>query len=105
MRQGTWFLGALVVALGLAACARAGAPAAAPAAPAAPSAPQGAAATPAEPPALWPQKIMIAYSSISGSQMPIYLAMENGLFPKHGLDVEVTYVASGTSTMQSLVSG
>src|SRR4051794_21038543 len=63
-----------------------------------------AAAEPA-PPAMWPQKITIAYSSISGSQMPLYLAAENALYAKHGLDVEVVYVASGTSTMQSLVSG
>jgi NitT/TauT family transport system substrate-binding protein len=54
---------------------------------------------------MWPQRITIAYSSISGSQMPIYLAADNALFAKHGLDVEVMYVASGTSTMQSLVSG
>src|SRR5918911_1318310 len=67
--------------------------------------PPPAAPPPPPAPAMWPQKISIAYSSISGSQMPIYLAADNALFAKHGLDVEVMYVASGTSTMQSLVSG
>src|SRR4051794_36738313 len=90
-----------------AACAPPGAPAAAPAgaAAAASSAPQRDAGGEPTPPAMWPQKITIDYSSISGSQMPLYLAAENGLYAKHGLEVEVVYVASGTSTMQSLVSG
>jgi NitT/TauT family transport system substrate-binding protein len=107
MRQVDRLVGWVVSAVLLgAACAPTAAPAAAPTAPSrAADEPRGVAAAPAAAPAMWPQKITIAYSSISGSQMPIYLAADNALFAKHGLDVEVMYVASGTSTMQSLVSG
>ena len=103
MRQIGAGVGWLVVVLLGAACAPAAAPVAAPPAPV--SAPPGAAAAATAMPAMWPQKITIAYSSISGSQMPLYLADANGLYAKHGLNVEVMYVASGTSTMQSLVGG
>ena len=85
-------------------------PAASPARPAQPaaSAPGGAPApaaqpaTSAAPPVL--HKVSAAYSSLSGSQMPIYLAVENGLFAKHGLEVEATYIASGTTALQSLLA-
>jgi NitT/TauT family transport system substrate-binding protein len=52
-----------------------------------------------------PQKVVIAYSSVSGSYLPIYVAAEGGLFAKNGLDVEMTYIASGTTALQSLVAG
>src|SRR5215218_9733188 len=52
-----------------------------------------------------PSKITASYSTLSGSQMPIYLAAEQGLFARHGLDVETVYIASGTTAMQSLIAG
>ncbi len=55
-------------------------------------------------PAPSPVKVAGAYSSLSGSQMPLYLAAENGLFAKQGLDVELTYIASGTVALQSLLA-
>jgi NitT/TauT family transport system substrate-binding protein len=90
-----WVPALLVLALAIGACApgRASPSAAAPpAAPAAPVAPL-------------PQRVTASYSSISGSFLPIFIATENGLFAKHGLDVELTYIASGTTSMQSLLAG
>ncbi|HEY7061824.1 MAG TPA: ABC transporter substrate-binding protein [Chloroflexota bacterium] len=115
----------LLVAL-LAACASgsgstsASAPVASSSAPAAPSAgssaaaassaaatgaaPAAAAASTATPVPL-PGKVTIAYSSVSGDFLPLWVTMETGLFAKYGLDADVTYVASGTTAMQSLVAG
>jgi NitT/TauT family transport system substrate-binding protein len=119
-------MGVLIFGLAVAgACAPAGAPTPSSAASAAPApssagaAASGAAGqtTAAPPTAASPggaapaasegnrQKITVAYSTPSGSHLPIYLAAEQGLFPKHGLEAELVYMASGTSTMQSLVAG
>src|SRR5437773_9766417 len=46
-------------------------------------------------------KVVIAYSSIAGDYTPLWVTAETGLFARHGLDVEVTYIASGTTAMQS----
>jgi NitT/TauT family transport system substrate-binding protein len=99
-----------LVALVAAACApgRAGPPAAAPAAPVpAPAAPanQAAPTAPDAPPEPLPQKVTVSYSSISGSFLPLFIAVENELFTKQGLNVDVTYIASGTTSMQSLIAG
>jgi NitT/TauT family transport system substrate-binding protein len=52
-----------------------------------------------------PGKVTASYSSVSGTFVPLWLAAESGLFQKNGLDVEVTYIASGTTSMQSLLAG
>lgn len=57
-------------------------------------------AAPTEPVA----RLRVAYSSLSGSQVPVYLAYENGLFAKQGLDVEISYIASGSTSMQALIA-
>ena len=36
--------------------------------------------------------VRIAYSSISGAMLPLWVAKEKGLFDKHGVDVEVMYI-------------
>jgi len=36
--------------------------------------------------------VRIAYSSISGAMLPLWVAKDKGLFEKHGVDVEVTYI-------------
>jgi ABC-type nitrate/sulfonate/bicarbonate transport system substrate-binding protein len=48
--------------------------------------------------------LRVAYSSISGAGIVTWLAADKGLFAKHGLDVELIYVA-GSQAMQSLLSG
>ena len=45
-----------------------------------------------------------AYSSISGSAIVPWIAVDKGLFAKYDLDVELIYVA-GSQAMQSLLSG
>jgi NitT/TauT family transport system substrate-binding protein len=51
-----------------------------------------------------PQKVTIAYGSIAGGFVPAYLAVDAGLFAKYGVDVDLTYIASGTTAIQSLVA-
>jgi NitT/TauT family transport system substrate-binding protein len=36
--------------------------------------------------------VRIAYSSISGAMLPLWVAEDKGLFAKHGVDVELTYI-------------
>lgn len=74
----------------------------------APAAPSGASSTtPAAPTAVQPlpQKVTIAYPSIAGSFLPLWIAADEGLFAKYGLDADLTYIASGTTAMQSLIAG
>ncbi len=51
------------------------------------------------------QKVNVAYSSISGNNAPLWVTQERGFFRKYGLDVQVVLIESGTTTVQSLVSG
>lgn len=48
--------------------------------------------------------LRVAYSSISGSAVVPWIAIDKGLFAKYDLDVELIYVA-GSQAMQSLLSG
>lgn len=48
--------------------------------------------------------LRVAYSSISGSAVVPFIALDKGLFAKNNLDVELIYVA-GSQAMQSLLSG
>lgn len=48
--------------------------------------------------------ITVAYSNISATITPEWVAKEAGLFEKHGLDVDLQYVASATS-VAAVVSG
>ncbi|HXG50525.1 MAG TPA: ABC transporter substrate-binding protein [candidate division Zixibacteria bacterium] len=51
------------------------------------------------------QKVNVAYSSISGNNTPLFVTHEKGFFRKHGLDVQVILIESGSTTAQSLISG
>lgn len=51
------------------------------------------------------KKIRIAYSGISGSQAPAWLAYEKGFFRKYGLDVQLVFVEGGSRAVQTLISG
>lgn len=92
------------------------APKAAPAvATAAPAAPAKAAATPAAPaPTAAPKaaaapktltKLKAAYTAISANYVPVWIAKDEKLFEKYGLDVELTYIASSTTVMQAMLAG
>lgn len=51
-----------------------------------------------------PTKIRLAYSQIWGANVVPWLAYEAGVFAKHGLDVEMSYVAS-SQTVPATLSG
>lgn len=50
------------------------------------------------------EKVTVAYSSISGNMAPLWITHERGFFRKHGLDVQLVFIESGTTTVQSLIS-
>jgi NitT/TauT family transport system substrate-binding protein len=52
-----------------------------------------------------PQKVTISYSSVAATWLPVWLARDQGLFARNGLDVDVTFIASGTTSLQSLLAG
>jgi len=51
------------------------------------------------------QKIVAAYSSLSATQAVLWLAKEAGSFQRHGLDVDLIYISTGTKMVQALVGG
>jgi NitT/TauT family transport system substrate-binding protein len=51
------------------------------------------------------QKLRIAYSSISGNTLPLWIALDQGLFTKNGLDVEAVYIAGEPMMTQAITSG
>ena len=48
------------------------------------------------------QKVIIAYSSISGNMAPLWVTYEKGFFRKYGLDVEIVLVEGGSRAAQTL---
>jgi ABC-type nitrate/sulfonate/bicarbonate transport system substrate-binding protein len=51
------------------------------------------------------EKIRMAYSAVGGSQATFWIPYEAGIFRKHGLDVELLYVAGGGRAGQVVQSG
>jgi NitT/TauT family transport system substrate-binding protein len=51
------------------------------------------------------QRLNVAYSSISGNNAPLWVTQEKGFFKKYGLDVQAILIESGTTAVQSLISG
>lgn len=50
------------------------------------------------------EKVAIAYSSISGNMAPLWITYERGFFRKYGLDVQIVFIESGSTAVQSLIS-
>jgi ABC-type nitrate/sulfonate/bicarbonate transport system substrate-binding protein len=50
------------------------------------------------------EKVTIAYSSISGNMAPLWITHERGLFRKHGIDAQLVFIESGSTTVQSLAA-
>ncbi len=48
--------------------------------------------------------LRIAYSSISGAMLPLWVAKDKKLFEKHGVDVEVTYIRGVANHLQKSIS-
>jgi NitT/TauT family transport system substrate-binding protein len=51
------------------------------------------------------EKLRVVYSAIGGSQASVWVPYEAGIFRKHGLDVELLYVAGGGRAAQVVQSG
>jgi len=51
------------------------------------------------------RKVRMAFTSLSASMMPPWLARETGIFAKHGLDVEVIATPTGVEGMNALIAG
>ncbi|MGE5304477.1 MAG: ABC transporter substrate-binding protein [Alphaproteobacteria bacterium] len=51
------------------------------------------------------QKLRLAYASVTTAFAVPWITKEAGLFRRHGLDVEIVYIASGPRTIQTLVAG
>ncbi|MBI3076046.1 MAG: ABC transporter substrate-binding protein [Deltaproteobacteria bacterium] len=48
-------------------------------------------------------RMPVAYVAISGSSVPLWVAHEEGLFARHGLQVAPIYIAGGSRVVQALV--
>jgi NitT/TauT family transport system substrate-binding protein len=48
------------------------------------------------------EKITIAYSSVSGNMASLWITYERGIFRKYGLDVQLVFIESGSTTVRSL---
>jgi NitT/TauT family transport system substrate-binding protein len=51
------------------------------------------------------EKLRVTYSAIGGSQSSVWMPYEAGIFRKHGVDVELLYVAGGGRAGQVVQSG
>jgi ABC-type nitrate/sulfonate/bicarbonate transport system substrate-binding protein len=50
-------------------------------------------------------KLRVAYAAITAAFALPWIAKEGGIFLRHGLDVELVYIASGSRAVQTLVGG
>lgn len=51
------------------------------------------------------QKLRLGYAAVTAAFAIPWIAKEAGLFRRHGLDVEIVYIASGPRTIQTLIAG
>jgi len=51
------------------------------------------------------ERIRIAYSAISGVQLPLWTAKESGFFRRQGLDVDFFYIGGGSVVVQAMLGG
>jgi NitT/TauT family transport system substrate-binding protein len=51
------------------------------------------------------QKIRLAYASVTSAFAIPWITHDAGIFRRHGLDVEIIYIASGPRSIQTLVAG
>src|SRR5919202_4045797 len=50
-------------------------------------------------------KLTVAYIALNATQMPSWVAKEQGIFDKNNLDVDLQYISSGQSPTAALISG
>src|SRR5437868_5163157 len=75
------------------------------AAPSAPAAPSGAGGGAGAAPAAPPQRVRAAYVAIASNMLPAWLAKDQGIYDKHGLDVELSYVAGAAKIAEAVIAG
>src|SRR5438105_4501641 len=63
----------------------------------------GAARGPEAPPS--PRKLQISYATEASVSAPLWVARDHGLFEKHGLDVDLSFVRGGATNMQAMIAG
>jgi len=51
------------------------------------------------------EKVRIAYSAISGAQLPLWVAHDKGLFKRQGLDTDLLYIGGGSVVVQAMLGG
>ncbi len=51
------------------------------------------------------QNVRIAYSAISGAQLPLWVAQDKGLFKRQGLDTDLLYIGGGSVVVQAMLGG
>lgn len=51
------------------------------------------------------ERLVVGYSNLQSAKIPVPIAIEAGLFAKHGLDVELIRVTPGTMAVPKLLSG
>ena len=51
------------------------------------------------------QKLRVAYAAVTAAFSIPWIAKEAGIFERHGLDVELVYIAAGSRAVQTLVGG
>jgi NitT/TauT family transport system substrate-binding protein len=57
-------------------------------------------------PPLWAQtKVRLNWTAVTGAQSGAYVAQEEGLFKKHGLDMELIHIASSSRGIQAILAG
>jgi len=50
-------------------------------------------------------RLRSSYSAPTANNSPIWIAKERGFLTKHGLDVQLLFIESGTTTIQALIAG
>lgn len=51
------------------------------------------------------EKVRSCYPAIAGNIAPLWIAKESGLFQKHGLDADLTYIQGGSTATAAMLSG
>ena len=52
-----------------------------------------------------PSRLLVGYSSPSGNQAVLWVAKEAGSFKRHGLDLDLIFIGSGTTMTQAVIAG
>ena len=50
------------------------------------------------------EKVIFAYSSLSANMAPLWITHERGFFRKYGVEAQLVFIESGSTTVQSLAS-